>query len=315
MEYTYCTYKIHVEFVDPTTTLFQLTIDDQRNFKIYKGTFDMHIVADTREEFELLMKKFFDGKYFFHLDGSDALALKLSFKVVMESIVMKRFEFSVPLLKQLSQSEEVTQRLQRLEDENAAMRKQLERLNIFVERYVGNPQAMVTICTVTIQGQRPYPTKTYIVEASNTSSFVAIDWNQSFVASDTKLPELSVNFNEETPGVHQTLSSLPFLEELEFLNYSGIKLSSFFSSHSASNTLKRLKLTNCPKLTTIQIPTSWWNLKTVTFEKCPDLDFEYLFDGKPQPIENIILIDCPERLCERYQRRLAEINIRLQLMH
>jgi len=271
----------------------------------------MHIVADTREEFELLMKKFFEGKYFFHLDGSDALALKLSFKVVMESIVMKRFEFSVPLLKQLSQSEEVTQRLQRLEDENAAMRKQLERLNVFVESKVGNPYEMVTICQV----NRPSGGGSFIVEASKTSSFVAIDWNQSFVLSTTKRPDSTVNFNEESPShsIIQTLRYWPFLEELEFLNYSGIKLSKFFTT--PSNTLKRLKLTNCPKLTTLQICPSWWNLKTVTFEKCPDLDFEYLFDGITRHIENIILIDCPERLCERYQRRLAEINIRLQFMH
>ena len=309
MEFIYCTYKINIEFVDPNLT-FQLTIDDQRNFKIYKGTFDMHIVADTREEFELLMKKFFDGKYFFHLDGSDALALKLSFKVVMESIVMKRFDFSVPLLKQLSQSEEVTQRLQRLEDENAAMRKQLERLNVFVESQVGNPQDMVTICQANLKSGG-----SFIVEASKTSSFVAIDWNQSFVLSTTKRPDSTLKINEESSGLTFILYCFLFMEELEFLNYSGIKLSKKVFSHSASNTLKRLKLTNCPKLATLEIPTSLWNLKTVTFEKCPDLDFEYLFDGKPQPIENIILIDCPERLCERYQRRLAEINIRLQFMH
>jgi hypothetical protein len=301
----------------------------------------MHIVADTREEFELLMKKFFEGKYFFHLDGSDALALKLSFKVVMESIVMKRFDFSVPLLKQLSQSEEVTQRLQRLEDENAAMRKQLERVNVFVEHYVGNPQEIVDLLSVTVYDDQQnviYTEKKYNVKVPKSSARVSVDWTKSFISDDDcKRPELPIKLDETyrhcqtyhqqigstatIPKIHQSLSALPFLQEMEFLNYSGTTLSSFFETRASypglypSNTLKRLKLTNCPKLTTIVIPAVWWNLKTVTFEKCPDLDFEYLFDGKPQPIENIILIDCPERLCEWYQRRLAEINIRLQFMH
>jgi hypothetical protein len=104
-----------------------------------------------------------------------------------------------------------------------------------------------------------------------------------------------------------------FVEEFEVSNYSFENLDVIFAPGNRSNTVKTIKFTNCQKLTKVDIAKEWWNVTTLIFKGCPDIDFEYLFDGKERcPLKCIVLMDRTDRLFERYFTRLQEIGISLR---
>ena len=277
MKYIVGDYCISLEL--ETVPLFSLTVDDKRHFSTYKAEFDFNIVAKDVKQFETLMKKFFEGKYFMQIE-KDAVGLDLSFKIVVDEIVMKEFSLQLPLYHKLTEKEEHTARIHQLEEEVAKMRKRLERLELFMEQTVGNPEEEAQICSG-------------LTAPKNATSI-------NYVMG----PDMTAN------SIYVRFHFHKFVEEFEVSNYASTNLS--VTGGEVSN-IKVVKFTNCQKLTKVDIAKDWWNVKTLIFKGCPDIDFEYLFDGKERcPLKCILLMNKMHRLFERYFTRLQEIGISLR---
>lgn len=316
---------------------FTLMVEDRLDFSVYRAVFDMHIATDEINDFPALMQSFFEGKYYFNIEP-DANGLELFFKIVIDGIVLKQFKLQLPVFQKLSETEEHAARILQLETQIESMKKTLEKINVFIEHLVGNCEEATTVISLTIADQTQvvssqaysgttYVEKVYRVSAFNATTVLTIDWTKSFVSTDGAHPKQSIKLGEvyrrypdpysyghektSTPKLDIHLFKLKFLETVEFVNYAGADLSSFFHATCGSNTLKHIKLENCPKLEKLDIPASWWNTKVLTFKNCPGIDFEYLFDGKKRSIKTInIAFSCG--LMERYFSRLQEIGICLK---
>ena len=109
---------------------FTLTVEDKRDFSIYRGEFDMHIATDDLASFAALMKTFFDGKYYFRVEPY-ANGLDLTFKITIDDIVLKQFKLQLPIFHKLSEKEEHAARILQLENKVEDLQKQLDQLLFF----------------------------------------------------------------------------------------------------------------------------------------------------------------------------------------
>jgi hypothetical protein len=81
-------YKITLEICSET---FLMTLNDQRNAKSFKGTFDMSVMVDRIEDFEKLMKRFLQGRYIFRIEREEN-GMKMIFEIIIDSMLLKRVE-------------------------------------------------------------------------------------------------------------------------------------------------------------------------------------------------------------------------------
>lgn len=311
MQYIVGDYSISLE--QHAAPLFSLIVDDKRHFSTFKGDFDMNIVAKDVKQFEALMKKFFEGKYFMQIE-KDAVGLNFYFKIVVDEIVMKEFSLQLPLHHQLSEKEEHAARINQLEEEVAKIQKRLDRLELFMEHAIGNPEVESLFCYTQVAkaGGSHLGYDNYGQKAKHTATSIHLDFSKGFQPeNDPKntIPNLVV----DTKKWHNCFQNFRFVEEFEISNYAYENSDVIFSPHYPSKTIKVVKFTNCQKLLKVDISKEWWNVKTIIFARCPDIDFEYLFDGKERcPLKCILLMDKMDRLFERYFTRLQEIGICLK---
>ena len=310
MEFVHDRFQITLEPQALPNFFFTLTIEDKRDFRIYKGEFDMHVVTDDIASFEALMKKFFDGKYYFRVEPY-ADGLELTFKITIDDIVLKQFKLQLPLFHKLTEKEEHAARILQLENKVEVMQKQLDRLNLFMESYQGDPDTIYEICFYTRYTPHNGHIKKFAQFAKRSVEIIAIDFDKKnfcYVGGGQLPDEI---YKKEYGKISIQLGNFTWLQEFELLNYNYEVFSevNFDFSAAYSNSLKRFKVTNCPKLKRIDIPAYWWNTKTLILDNCPDVDLEYFFDGTKRCITTIILVDKPSRLMERYSRRLEEIGI------
>jgi hypothetical protein len=214
-------------------------------------------------------------------------------------------QLQLPLFHKLTEKEEHAARILQLENKVEEMQKQIDRLNVYTQSLVGNPDQEVSICHV--------DGVDYYQFAKKDTKKACLDFDQLFRGKDKRSPKKY----DCSWKIYQTLMNFNFLKEFEILHYNDTDLQQFFYNPQyggdyPSNTVKTIKVTNCPKLKKFDIPKSWWSTKTLIVENCPDLDFEYFFDGKQRNITTIILADKSDRLMERYSRRLQEIGISLR---
>ena len=304
---------------------FTLMVEDKRDYSIYKGEFDMHIVTDDIASFDALMKKFFDGKYYFRVDPH-ANGLELSFKITIEDIVLKQFKLQVPIFHKLTEREEHAARIMQLEnkiektekEEHAArilqlenkiesMQKQFERVYRHMEYVAGNPDADNVFCYFNVNGGQ----LKFEQFSKRGVETITLDFNQKFRSTlADQLPEI---YKKEYGKIVTELWHFQYLQEVEILhfNYEVYPDEEWLGLY-VNNTLKRVKITNCPNLKKFDIPPKWWNTKTLIVENCPAFDFEHFFDGTQRSITTIVLADKSDRLMERYSRRFQEIGICLR---
>jgi hypothetical protein len=316
MKYVMGDYSISLE--QHGVPLFSLTVEDKRHFSTYKGDFDMSIVAKDVKQFEALMKKFFEGRYFMQIE-KDAIGLDISFKIVVDEIVMKEFSLQLPLHHQLSEKEEHAARILQLEEKVDRLQKRLDRLELFMEHQIGDPEKEFMVCyfehTFQPPVQPPVNPGPYGKYALPTATSIHIDFSKEFLTESRANPHISnsVFYRDKLTNWTNSFHYFKFIEEFEVSNYAYLDLDLIFHSSYSSNTIKTVKFTNCQKLTQVNISKEWWNVKTIIFKGCPDIDFEYLFDGKERcPLKSIVLLDRMDRLFERYFTRLQEIGICLK---
>lgn len=331
MKYIVGDYCISLEL--ESVPLFSLTVDDKRHFSTYKAEFDFNIVAKDVKQFEALMKKFFEGKYFFQIE-KDAVGLELSFKIVVDEIVMKEFNLQLPLHHKLTEKEEHTARIHQLEEEVAKMRKRLNRLELFMEHAIGDPNKEVMFCYLERNFDERGLSKKYGQYALRSATSINLDFSKHFftakqvryllhhIENSSPCAYNCISCEELTSADNWTnnfiLGQFFFVEEFEISNYRFENLDVIFNRREqervySSDTIKTIKFTSCPKLKQVDISKEWWNVKTIIFEGCSDIDFEYLFDGKERcPLKCIVLMDRTDRLFERYFTRLQEIGILLR---
>jgi len=82
-------YKITLNAAAESTFELSVTADNRR---VYGGTFNTSIAVDEPKDFEKLMTKFFEGRYIFLIERYSSKELLLSFKIVIDSITLKKFE-------------------------------------------------------------------------------------------------------------------------------------------------------------------------------------------------------------------------------
>jgi hypothetical protein len=82
-------YKINLEMDKSSISNFKLKVIDQDKCKVYEGMFDTALVVDRPEDFEKLMRMFFEGRFIFIIE-KEKKGLKLTFQVIIFSILLKQ---------------------------------------------------------------------------------------------------------------------------------------------------------------------------------------------------------------------------------
>jgi hypothetical protein len=325
MEFSNDRFVFKLEQSELPMFFFTLIVEDKRDYSIYKGEFDMHIVTDDIASFDALMKKFFDGKYDFRVDPYEN-GLELSFKIIIEDIVLKQFKLQVPIFHKLTEREEhaarilqlennaeeyvdrildLENKIESMENEIESMQKQIERFNMYVEFVSPNPDEDIMFCQFF-----SYDGGQFKQFAKRGAETITLDFNQKFRST---LIDRMYEIYKKGYKLSTQIGSFPCLQEFEVLHFNDdVYPDEEVFNLYFHNSLKRIKITNCPNLKKFDISPRWWKTKTLIVENCPSYDFEYFFDGIQRSITTIILADKSDRLMQRYSRRFEEIGICLR---